>query len=303
MKRDAKAIRRVIWTTLVLNLLVAMGKLAYGLHAGILAMVADGVHSSLDAGNNVIGLIAVAAAHRPPDDDHPYGHRKFETVAALGIGALLVLACWEILKAGWAHLFQPPAVGTAGTIGYVVMVVTLVVNTGVSMYEKRAGQRLGSEFLIADATHTRSDIMTSFAVIVALAARSMGWPFVDVIVTFFIVLWIGYLAWQVMKPALATLADEARIDPQAVDQIAMSVFGVHDVHRIRTRGAPDAVFIDLHVQVHPHATVEEAHRISHQVETLLRERFPQVEDVVVHVEPHGDPVEGLDGAIVGPPRG
>jgi cation diffusion facilitator family transporter len=301
MKRDASAIRHVIWTTLALNVLVAVAKLVYGIKTGVLAMIADGVHSSLDAGNNVIGLIAVTAAHRPPDADHPYGHRKFETVSALAIGLLLMLACWEILKTAWARLLEP-SLGVATTVGYVVMLGTLAVNASVSAYERRAGERLKSEFLIADAAHTRSDILTSLSVVVALAASSLGWGHVDTLVTVFIIAWIGRLAWQVIKPALATLADEARIDPKALDDIAMAVIGVHDVHRIRTRGTPDAIFIDLHVQVDPQATVEEAHGIAHRVESAIREQWPEVEDVVVHVEPHGDPVEGLDGAILGPPR-
>jgi cation diffusion facilitator family transporter len=301
MARDAAAIRRVIWVTLVLNLLVALGKLAWGIASGVLSMTADGVHSLLDSANNVIGLIAVSAAAKPPDAGHPYGHRKFETFAALSIAALLLLACYEIVRTAAARALDPVA-GDAGWTGYAVMLFTLGVNFGVAVYERREGERLGSEFLLADSAHTRSDVATSLSVIAALVAHSLGWNGVDLVATLFIVAWICRLAWQIVKPALATLADEARIDPRQVDDAAMAVAGVRDVHRIRTRGTPDAVFLDLHVQVVPHSTIEDAHAVANEVERVLLARFPEVVDVVVHLEPHGDPVEGLDGQIVGPPR-
>lgn len=302
MEHRAAGIRRVLWVTLGLNSLVALAKLAYGLHSGVLAVVADGVHSLLDGGNNVVGLIAVSAAHQPPDEDHPYGHRKFETFAALAIGAFLLLASWEILKAAWDRLVEGAGASQVGPWGFALMGLTMVVSLGVSTYELRAGRRLRSEVLLADSSHTRADVMTSFTVLVALAASLVGWGWVDVVATLFIVAWICALAWQVVRPAMGVLADEAQIDRAVVDDVAMSVEGVRDVHRIRTRGHHDHVFVDLHVQVNPALTVEQAHEVAHGVEEAIRSRFPEVVDVVTHLEPHGDPVEGLDGRIVGPPR-
>jgi cation diffusion facilitator family transporter len=301
MSRNLWAVRRVLWTTLALNLVVASAKLIYGLNAGLLAMAADGVHSFLDGGSNLVGLVGVSAARRPPDRDHPYGHRKFETFAALTIGGMLFLASWEILKAAWGRLGEPP-VAEVGGLGYVVMVLTMAVNLGVSVYEKREGQRLKSEVLLADSVHTRSDLLTSATVLCALIAAQLGWGVLDPIVTFVIVAWIGYSAFGVMRPALATLADEARLDPSKLDAMVMAVPGVRDVHRIRTRGSMDEVFVDLHLQVDPSLSISEAHQVAHAVESAIRHEHAEVVDVLVHVEPHGDPVEGLDGSIVGPPR-
>lgn len=127
MSEKVAHVRRVLWLTLGLNVLVSGAKLAYGLSTGMLSMVADGVHSFLDGGNNVVGLVAVAAAHDPPDELHPYGHRKIETFAALAIGVMLLVACWEILKSALGRLGDG-APHRAGAAGFVVMVVTLGIN-------------------------------------------------------------------------------------------------------------------------------------------------------------------------------
>jgi cation diffusion facilitator family transporter len=288
------AIRRVLWLTLFLNAVVAVAKLVVGTATGVLSLVADGLHSCLDGSSNVVGLLAITAAGKPPDADHPYGHRKLETVAALGIGGLLVVASWEILLAAWHRLHAGAHPGVAGALGFVVMIGTMAVNGFVSWYEAREGRRWSSDFLIADAAHTRSDLMVSFSVLLALGASRLGWGWVDLAASAFIVAWILRVAWTVIRPALGILSDEARLDPEVIEDVARSIEGVREIHRIRTRGHHDAVFVDLHVQVDPHATVESAHAIAHRVEDALRRTFPQVRDVMTHLEPHGDPPEGLD---------
>ncbi len=287
-------IRRVLWITLALNALVAAAKLATGLSTGVLSLVADGVHSLLDGGSNIIGLLAIAAARRPPDADHPYGHRKLETVAAMAIGGMLIVACWEMAASLWGRLLEGAPAGRAGLLGFSVMGFTMAVNAFVSWYEAREGRRLGSEFLIADAAHTRSDLLVSLSVLLALAATRLGWGWADLAATAFIIAWILRLAWQVVRPALVTLADEARLDPAAIERVARSIPGVREVHFIRSRGHHDAVFVDLHFQVQPTMPVEQAHVLAHRVETALRDAFPNVMDVVTHVEPLGDPPERLD---------
>lgn len=293
------AIRRVLWVTLVLNALVAVAKLFVGLTTGVLSLVADGLHSALDGSSNVVGLLAITAAGKPPDSDHPYGHRKLETVAALGIGGMLIVASWEIFLAAFHRARSGAPPGQAGLLGVGVMLATMAVNWFVSWYESREGRRWRSEFLVADAAHTRSDLMVSLSVLVAIAATWAGWGWVDLIASVAIVAWILRLSFQVIRPAFGTLADEARVDSALVEAAALSVPGVLEVHRVRSRGAHDAVFVDLHVQVDPQATIEQAHRIAHDVEDAIRAAMPEVLDVVTHVEPHGDPPEALDHAHAG----
>ncbi len=279
-----REIVRVLWGVLALNLLVAAAKVAYGQISGALAMSADGVHSALDGSSNVIALVGIALAHRPPDADHPYGHRKYETFAALGIVMLLMIACWEIGRSAALRLFHPhlPDITPAG---FWILGVTISINLFVVWLERREGKRLRSEILRSDAAHTASDVLVSLVVLVSfLAARwNIGWA--DGIAAAVVIVFILRAAAGILRSTFATLADERRIPPGEIEAEAVAEPGVFEAHNVRSRGAEDDIHIDLHVLVDPHMEIAEAHAIGHRVEQRLRRRWPDVSDVVVHVEP------------------
>ncbi|MDH3878702.1 MAG: cation diffusion facilitator family transporter, partial [Desulfobacterales bacterium] len=164
--------------------------------------------------------------------------------------------------------------------------VTLTVNFSVMSYETGKGRELKSDFLIADALHTRSDIYISLSVIVSLIAAKAGYPIVDVIAALIIVLFIVKMGLTILKSATSVLTDEACIDPDMIKEIAKSVTGVMDCHGIRTRGNESFVNIDLHVQVDPELKIAEAHDVTHTVENKIKNRFPEVIDIVIHTEPY-----------------
>src|SRR5215470_13786407 len=157
MDRDRRLtqIARILWATLWLNLIVALAKLVYGYRSGALAISADGLHSLLDSASNVVALVGLAVSRRPPDANHPYGHRKYETVAALGIVAMLLLGCQEIVTAALERL-QHPRVPDVTPLGFVILGLTLTINLTVAWVERREGERLGSELLLSDSAHTSS---------------------------------------------------------------------------------------------------------------------------------------------------
>ncbi len=279
-----RAIRGVLWRVLWLNLLVAGAKLIYGIMTGAISMIADGLHSMLDSSSNVIGLIGTAVAARPPDKGHPYGHRKFEVIAALGIVFLLCLACWEILSGAVMRL---TAGGTpiVTPLSFAIMIVTMVINASVSVYEKRRGQALDSPILTADSLHTRSDVFASLAVIAGLAGTRLGRPWLDPVAAFVVVLLIGLAAYRIVAASLDVLADARVYTPEEIASAAMEVPGVIDLHQIRTRGLPDHVHLDFHLTVAPETTTSESHDIAHRVIDLIQTRFPGIRDVTPHVEP------------------
>lgn len=281
-----RGVRRVLWAILGLNLAVAAAKYLYGVASASIAMQADGFHSLFDGTSNVVGLIGLAVAVRPPDRDHPYGHAKYETYAAAIIGAMLLLASWKVGSAAWTRLAdggEPPRVD-AGS--FAVMIVTLAVNVGVAVWERRMGRKLRSELLIADASHTGSDILVSIGVLAGLVAVRLGWPLADPLLALLVAAAILWTAGQVLRQADLSLSDTARLAIPAVCEAALAVPGVLGCHSIRTRGAEAAVHVDLHVQVDPGATVAEGHRVAEAVERALCDRFPEVADVLVHLEPH-----------------
>lgn len=280
----ARRVARVLTGILLLNLAVAAAKLATGLRIGAVALVADGLHSLVDGLANVIALVGIAAARRPPDANHPYGHRKYETVAAMGVAAMMFVGCWEILSTAWGRLHHPQPI-EIGVVPIAVLVVTLMANTWVVRIERREGRRLGSELLLADAAHNNSDLLATLLVGASFVLIRLGVPYADVGAAVLIVVLILHAGVDIMRGTLATLSDERRIPPADVELEAQKEPGVLEAHNVRSRGPRDDIHLDLHILVQPSMPIAKAHALAHQVEHRLRNRWPGVTDVVVHVEP------------------
>jgi cation diffusion facilitator family transporter len=280
-----KKVRRVLLYTLLLNIGVAMAKVVYGYITGSMSMFSDGLHSFFDGTSNVIGLVGVWIAAQPPDREHPYGHRKYETLFTIAIAILIFLAGAGILRKAYLGL-QAPHMVEVTTVSFIIMATTLMINFYVMNYESRKARELRSDFLRADAMHTQTDIYISISVIISLIAARIGYPVVDLIVSVFIAFLIGKMGLSVLKSAADVLTDTARIDPDEIRDVISEIDGVRGCHEIRTRGKEGAVNIDLHVLVDPDIKTHEAHEIAHIVEESLKERFPSIVDVVVHIEPY-----------------
>jgi len=232
----------------------------------------------------VVALVGVSAAQRPPDEDHPYGHRKYETMASVAILIFMLMVLIEVARHAIEHL-RTPGVPTAVPVGILTMVATLVVNVIVVRYESRAGRRLRSEVLGADAKHTRSDVWTTIAVLIALAGVALGYPILDPIAGLIVSVFIGYACWQIAREASGVLADEVVIAEDEIRSVVESVPGVIGCEKIRTRGPADNVFVDLHLWIDGRTPLGEAHALSHVVKDRLMTTFPDVVDVVIHIEP------------------
>ena len=278
------AVSRVLFRVLLLNLAVAGAKLVFGYATGAVSIISDGFHSLTDSASNIFGLIATRAAHKPPDEDHPYGHRKYETLAAAGIFVFLLLAVVEVARAALTRF----AAGTSPevtTISFVVMVGTLAINLLVVRYESAAGRRLDSELLLADAMHTKSDVLTSCAVLLSLAAVKIGYPQLDAIGGLVIAAFIGRTGWNIARDTSRILSDRVVLVEDDIRRVVMEVPEVMGCHRIRSRGSSDYIFVDLHVWFRGDTTLYEAHRLSHVVKDRILSKYPQVADAIIHIEP------------------
>jgi len=278
-------VARVLTRVLVLNLAVALAKIAFGYASGAISILSDGFHSLTDAASNVVGLVGVYAARRPPDDDHPYGHRKYETVAAVAVVGFLALVMLEVLRNAFNHLSGRSAPHDISTAAFVVMAITVVINVFVVRYESTEAERLGSEVLLADATQTRGDVWSSLTVIVALAGARAGVPILDPLAALVVAAFIGNAGYQVALTTAKILSDRIVMSEGDIQTVVMSVDGVVGCHQIRTRGTSDHVFLDLHVWLPADMRLTDAHDISHVVKDRLMARFPQIMDAVIHLEP------------------
>jgi cation diffusion facilitator family transporter len=278
------AVIRVLYRVLVLNLAVAIAKIALGYTTGAVSILSDGFHSLTDSASNVVALIGVGVARRPPDDNHPYGHRKYETMASVGILIFLLLVLVQVVSAAWDRLINggEPRVFPEGIA---IMTATLLINVGVVWYESREGRRLNSEVLRADAKHTRSDVLTSGAVLAALIGVWFGYPLLDPLAALLVAGFILHACWQIAHDAAAILADETVFASDEVQRIVLSTPGVLGCEKIRTRGSADYVFMDLHVWLDGSTPLQDAHSLSHVVKDTLMDTYPQLVDVVIHIEP------------------
>jgi len=282
----APGVRRVLWITLALNVAVCAVKAAVGLATGSLAVLADALHSLTDGANNVLGLVVTKWSASPPDREHPYGHQKFEALGALGIAAFLGIACFEVIQAGVERLFsEAPRVVSMDAASLGLLVLVLAVNVFVATYERRAGERLNSPLLLADAHHTFGDIWITLGVLAgAVGLWLLHWQWLDIALAVPVaaaVLWSG---WNVLRGNLPWLVDEMAIAPETVQKIALAVPGVVDCHDVTSRGLIGRqVFVEMHL-ITSAPDVETSHRITEEIERLLEQRFGPVH-ATIHVEP------------------
>jgi cation diffusion facilitator family transporter len=248
------------------------------------AVTADGVHSFIDGGSNVLGLVAMSVASQPADEDHPYGHGKFEALASLGIGAMIGIAMLELGRMAFDSLLHDRHPEVTPLMA-AVMVGTLLINLAVTTIERKQGERLKSPLLLADARHTLSDVGVSLAVLVSIGLVWLGYPKADGIITLGVMVVVARVAWGIVKQAVGILSDTARLDPQKVAGITLEVPGVLSCRDVRSRGMEGTVYVDLKIEVDPQLTTADAHELADAVETRLQAQFPEVVDVVVHVEP------------------
>ncbi|MHA2060403.1 MAG: cation diffusion facilitator family transporter, partial [Candidatus Ranarchaeia archaeon] len=180
--KKAREIMIILFVIMIANLLVAVSKLLVGILSNALSMVADGIHSSIDVVNNVIGLFIMREAAKPPDREHPFGHKKYEVIGALFISFLLLTAGYEVATAIIDRILFGMGEQNITSLNYLVMISTIAINIVVTTYESRAADRLESPILKSDATHTRVDVIISIAVLIGIYLINLGLPIVDLII-------------------------------------------------------------------------------------------------------------------------
>lgn len=304
MKPRRREVQRVLGWVLVANLVVIFAKLVIGFRTGSIAVLGDAAHSGVDAINNVVGLLAVWLAANPPDEEHPYGHGKFETLGALAVASFLSITCYELLEGAIGRLVTGAPPPTLEPLAFWVLGATMVVNIAVATLESRAGRRLHSEMLQADARHTAADVLVTGAVLVGLGLVALGWGAADAWLAILVAFVIAHSGIQILRTTVPVLVDRRALEPERIRQLAESTPGVLQAHEIRSRGRPGEAFAELTIQVDAsREDVVTAHEIADTVERRI-EREAGFSGVVVHVEPaeldrSPDPPDGSSGSSDG----
>ena len=288
-RRDRQA-ARALAVALAVNLIIATAKIATGLVSGSVSILADGFDSLLDSLSGIIGIIALYLTARPADWNHPYGHRKIETLGTLSIALLMFITAALIVRNGVGALVD----GTGPKITWVsfaVMGVALLSKGGLVLWQRIQAREADSDLLYTDLMQTRNDVLVAGAVILGLIATNAGIIWVDAVLGFVVAAVVVISGIRVIRSASRVLLDSTSLDPKLIEYIAKSIPGVRDCHAVRTRGRPSELFMDLHVMVDPQMTVSEGHRISHQAADLMRSEMPSIKDIVVHLEPHSTAID------------
>lgn len=284
-RNNYKKVRKILWVILFANLTVALLKIVIGSIIKSASLTADGFHSLTDGSSNIVGLIGINLASKPVDEDHPYGHKKFEKLAGLFIaGMLFFLGGKTVMEAIWR--FFNPVTPQISLESLIALIATLCINIFVCTYEYKQGKRLNSHILISDSLHTRSDVFVSAGVILTLILIRIGVPSaIDSLTSLVVAGFIFHASCEIFKTSSEALVDKAVVDTDKVRDIVMSFEKVRDAHDIRSRGSDDDMHIDMHIMTEPDMSIEESHVLIHDIEKKIREELNENAQVIVHFEP------------------
>ncbi len=285
-KNDYREVKKILWLILFLNLGVAILKMIVGSMISSAAMFADGIHSLSDGSSNVVGLIGIGFASKPIDVEHPYGHNKFETMAGLFISIMLLIVAITIIKGGIEKLMTPVTPDIT-PLSLLILGLTLVVNIFVATYEYRRGQALGSLILISDSMHTRSDIFVTIGVLISLIGIKLGLPpIIDPIVSLIVAAVIIKAAYDIFKETNSILTDKAVEGVERIEEVTRSFEEVLEVHKIRSRGTQNSMYVDMHIKVVPSMSVEDGHKLMHNIDKKIKAEINPNSQTIVHIEPY-----------------
>lgn len=277
-------VRKILLIEGGLNAIITLCKMTVGLMTGSAAVVADAVHSLTDLVNNLFAWLAIKIAESPADGSHPYGHQKFEQLAVFALASLLTIVAFEVIVSAVERFGEPVE---QSILGLAILIISLLFNIGLALWEGYWAKRLDSEILNADATHTISDVLTSVVVIIGWQLAARGYYWIDTIFALVVSSIIFYLAFKLFQRAVPVLVDQSRYPPEQLKEAVNSIPAVITVGNVRSRDTGKGQVADVTVTVSANLSTVESHHIADQIEGVLADKF-DIQDVVVHVEPDVD---------------
>ena len=281
-----RSIKKVLLVLFIANIAVTAAKILLGLITNSSALSADGFHSLADSANNVIGIIGITLASRPKDVEHPYGYKKVETMASLIISVALLFMAFNVVSESIYKIYHPATIYIS-LENLLILVATVAINIFVASYERKKGQEYSSQFLVADSIHTKSDVFVSIGVIITLLLIKLGVPpIIDVVISFVVAAFILKASYDIFKDCMSVLMDKKIMELEEVESVVKEFPVIKNVHKVRSRGFQDHIYLDMHILVNIDLNVEEVHQLVHDVERKLQERTEKQIDLVIHVEPY-----------------
>lgn len=286
----AEVARRTTMVSVWVNLVLSILQIVVGYMARSQALIADGIHSLSDLLSDFAVLLANHHSKKAPDIDHPYGHQRFETAASLFLGGLLLGVGAAMIWVAIDRIVDPSSIPIVSPVALAIAVLTLVAKESLFRYMLRAGKRVKSSMMVANAWHARSDAASSLVVAFGILGNMMGYPVLDPVAALLVGLMIGRMGWQFGSESFHDLMDRA-IDEQEQHEIVRTLNetpGVLGVHDVRTRKMGDLVLVDVHIEVDRTLTVEQGHEIGVAARAAVLRRH-RVLDLLTHIDPVDPP--------------
>lgn len=281
---------RVTYVGGVINIFLTVSKLSFGIFWNSAALVADGIHSLADLVSDVLVLVAIKLGAKEADGEHPYGHRRFETMVTTILALSLIIVAGYIAWDGILHVLHPetltiPDVKTMG-----IAAISILGNEWSYHYTKRIADQTRSKLLLANAWHHRSDSLSSVVVLFAIGAVLLGYPVADVIAAIIVGLMIAQMGLKLFLECIRELVDTS-LPAEFIAEIRTEITqtaGVCGIHVLRTRQMGEDAYVDAHIIVNPRISVSEGHVIGDAVRDNLIAKFDDIVDVLVHIDPEDD---------------
>ncbi len=281
---------RASYVGAVINVLQTLIKIGFGILGQSAALIADGIHSLSDLLSDLLVIIAVKLGSREADYEHPYGHRRFETIATVILGVGLIAVGGAIVWSVMERMMHPEHLPTPNVLSLAIAAVSILINEWLYHYTKRIAKTTRSKLLLANAWHQRSDAISSLVVLFGIGAVMLGYPLADAVAAVVVALMVAKIGLNLVLDSIKELVDTS-LPPELVDEIKAAIRaidGVEGIHLLRTRQMGEDALIDAHIVVDPRITVSEGHMIGDIVRDDLIKRFDDVMDVLVHVDPEDD---------------
>ncbi len=290
LEHQARVARKVTLIGLVVNVVNAVVKIFVGFWANSYALIADGIHSASDMLSDVLVLVASHYGRQQPDKDHPYGHDRYETLATLILGALLIAVAGALVWDSMMRLLTPRELVTPGAIALVVALASIVSKEWIYRYTLRIARQVNSRLLEGNAWHHRTDSLSSIVVFVAVGGALLGITWLDQFAAVVVALMVARIGFSLIWDSLKELVDTAlpQDEVNAIRATALTIPGIRDVHDLRSRRMANRTLLDIHLQVDPHISVSEGHEVGAWVARLLRNQYEHISDVTFHIDPECD---------------
>jgi len=299
-KQELRAARNVTLVGLLLDALLGISKVIVGFLYNSYALIADGIHSFSDVASDIMVLVLFRISREEPDEDHPYGHERFETLGAVILGSVLIALAgalaWESLQRVWQAVHSIP-----GWPVLVVAVFAVLSKEWIYRYTLRVGRAVRSDLLVANAWHSRTDALSSIIVLIGASGAMLGYPWLDAVAACGIAIIVANIGWHLAWDNVKELVDTAMpLEKQRhLREVAEATEGVESVNAIKSRRMGSDFLLDIHLQVDPQVSVSEGHEIGVRAEHRLLEAVPEVREVTFHIDAEDEALqESVHSAIL-----